>query len=79
MEERPGLAALAHRKNLPEQGFGFLAIEEMRLVGRMFVGVRNKAVYFALGVQADRMKDILGLWIENTEGAKFWLRVMRTS
>ncbi len=44
----------------------------------MFVGVRNKAVYFALGVQADRMKDILGLWIENTEGAKFWLRVMRT-
>jgi transposase-like protein len=51
----------------------------MRLVGRMFVGVRNKAVYFALGVQADRMKDILGLWIENTEGAKFWLRVMRTS
>ena len=78
MEERPVLAALAYRKNLPEQGFGFLAIEEMRLVGRMFVGVRNKAVYFALGVQADRMKDILG-WIENTEGAKFWLRVMRTS
>ncbi len=77
MEERPVLAALAYCKNLPEQGFGFLAIEEMRLVGRMFVGVRNKAVYFALGVQADRMKDILGLWIENTEGAKFW--VMRTS
>ncbi len=79
MEERPVLAALAYCKNLPEQGFGFLAIEEMRLVGRMFVGVRNKAAYFALGVQADRMKDILGLWIENTEGAKFWLRVMRTS
>jgi len=53
LEERPGLAALAHRKNLPEQSFGFLAIEEMRLVGRIFVGVRNKAVYFALGVQAD--------------------------
>ena len=79
MEERPVLAALAYCKNLPEQGFGFLAIEQMRLVGCMFVGVRNKAVYFALGVQADRMKDILGLWIENTEGAKFWLRVMRTS
>src|SRR5215203_3754405 len=38
--------------------------------------VRNKAVYIALGVQADGTKDILGLWIENTEGAKFWLRVM---
>ncbi len=37
---------------------------------------RNKAVYIALGVQADGTKDILGLWIENTEGAKFWLRVM---
>ena len=51
----------------------------MLLVGRMLVGVRNKAVYIALGVQADGTKDILGLWIENTEGAKFWLRVMRTS
>jgi putative transposase len=38
--------------------------------------VRNKAVYIALGVQADGTKDILGLWIENIEGAKFWLRVM---
>lgn len=38
--------------------------------------VRNKAVYIALGVQANGTKDVLGLWIENTEGAKFWLRVM---
>jgi putative transposase len=34
------------------------------------------AVYIALGVTADGTKDILGLWIENTEGAKFWLRVL---
>jgi putative transposase len=38
--------------------------------------VRNKAVYVALGVRADGRKEILGLWIEQTEGAKFWLRVM---
>ena len=38
--------------------------------------VRNKAVYLALGVRADGHKEILGLWIEQTEGAKFWLRVM---
>lgn len=38
--------------------------------------VRNKAVYIALGVLPDGTKDILGLWIEQTEGAKFWLRVM---
>jgi len=37
--------------------------------------VRNKAVYLALGVLADGTREILGLWIENTEGAKFWLRV----
>ena len=38
--------------------------------------VRNKAVHIALGVRADGMKEILGLWIEQNEGAKFWLRVM---
>ena len=38
--------------------------------------VRNKAVYIALGVRADGTKEILGLWIEQNEGAKFWLRVM---
>lgn len=38
--------------------------------------VRNKAIHVALGVRADGIKDILGLWIEQNEGAKFWLRVM---
>lgn len=38
--------------------------------------VRNKAIYLALGIQADGGKEVLGLWIEQTEGAKFWLRVM---
>lgn len=38
--------------------------------------VRNKAIYIALGILPDGTKDILGLWIEQTEGAKFWLRVM---
>lgn len=37
--------------------------------------VRNKAVYLALGVMRDGTRDILGIWIENTEGAKFWMRV----
>jgi putative transposase len=38
--------------------------------------VRNKAVYFALGVAADGTREVLGLWIEQNEGAKFWLHVM---
>ena len=38
--------------------------------------VRNKAVHVALGVRPDGTKEILGLWLEQNEGAKFWLRVM---
>src|SRR6187397_854859 len=38
--------------------------------------VRNRAVHIALGVRADGTKEILGLWLEQNEGAKFWLRVM---
>jgi transposase-like protein len=38
--------------------------------------VRNKAVYVALALTADGDKEVLGLWIEQTEGAKFWLKVM---
>jgi transposase-like protein len=37
--------------------------------------VRPKAVYLALGIRADGTRDILGLWIEQTEGAKFWMKV----
>lgn len=37
--------------------------------------VRNKAIYLALGILPDGTRDILGLWIENTEGAKFWMKV----
>src|ERR1700746_968699 len=38
--------------------------------------VKNKAVYVALALNADGEKDVLGLWIEQTEGAKFWLKVV---
>lgn len=38
--------------------------------------VRNKSVYIALGVTVQGTKEVLGLWIEPTEGAKFWLKVL---
>jgi putative transposase len=38
--------------------------------------VRNKAIYLALGVLPDGSRDVLGLWIEQTEGAKFWMKVV---
>jgi putative transposase len=37
--------------------------------------VRNKAVYLALGIRRDGTREILGIWIETTEGAKFWMKV----
>jgi putative transposase len=38
--------------------------------------VRNKAVYVALALTMEGEKEVLGLWIEQTEGAKFWLKVI---
>jgi putative transposase len=38
--------------------------------------VRNKSVYLALGVTMLGNKEVLGLWIEQNEGAKFWLKVV---
>ena len=35
----------------------------------------NKAVYLAIGVGLDGMKDVLGIWIAKSEGAKLWLQV----
>jgi transposase-like protein len=49
--------------------------DALRVKVREDAVVRNKAIYLALGVLADGTRDILGLWIENTEGAKFWMKV----
>jgi putative transposase len=38
--------------------------------------IRNKAVYLAIGIKVDGYKEVLGLWIAQTEGAKFWLQVV---
>jgi putative transposase len=38
--------------------------------------VKNKAVHLALGINVDGQRDVLGMWIEQNEGAKHWLKVM---
>ena len=38
--------------------------------------VVNKSIYLALGVNMDGHKDLLGLWMSDNEGAKFWLSVL---
>lgn len=38
--------------------------------------IRNKAIYLALGIKLSGEKELLGLWLSPTEGAKFWLQVL---
>jgi putative transposase len=51
-------------------------------IDALFVSVREggtvikKAVYVALGTRIDGSREVLGLWMDATEGARFWLRVL---
>lgn len=38
--------------------------------------IQNKAVYLAIGLNMTGLKEVLGIWIAQTEGAKFWLQVL---
>jgi putative transposase len=49
--------------------------DALRVKIREEATVGSKAVYLALAVLPDGTRDILGLWIEQTEGAKFWMKV----
>jgi putative transposase len=59
-----------------EQVYPLVFFDALRVKVRDEGLVRNKAVHIGLGVRADGTKEVLGLWLEETEGAKFWLRVM---
>ena len=71
------LDEVAEWQNRPlEPLYPLVFLDALRVKVRDEGTVRNKAVYVALGVRTDGTKEVLGLWIEQTEGAKFWLRVM---
>jgi putative transposase len=38
--------------------------------------VHNKAVYLAIGINLDGVKEVLGMWVAENEGAKFWLQIV---
>ncbi|BBE08806.1 Transposase, mutator type [Mycoavidus cysteinexigens] len=59
-----------------ESVYPLVFFDALRVKIRDEGSVKNKAVYLALGVRSDGLKEILGIWVEQTEGAKFWLRVM---
>jgi len=58
-----------------EPMYPVIFFDALRVKIREDAVVRNKAVYLALAVLPDGTRDILGLWIETTEGAKFWMKV----
>lgn len=58
-----------------ESMYPVVFFDALRVKIREDAVVRSKSVYLALGVLPDGTRDILGLWIESTEGAKFWMKV----
>jgi putative transposase len=59
-----------------EPVYAFVFFDALRVKIRDEGTVKNKAVYLAIGYRCSGHKEVLGIWIEQTEGAKFWLRVM---
>ena len=51
-------------------------LDAIRIKSRSDGAVQNMAVYLALGINVDGLKEVLGMWIAKTEGAKFWLSVL---
>ena len=71
------LTEVVEWQNRPlERMYPIVFFDALRVRIRSDGAVKNQAVYLALGVAPDGTRDVLGLWIEQTEGAKFWLKVM---
>ena len=58
-----------------EAVYAVVFFDALRVKIREDAVVRNRAIYLALGVRRDGSREILGLWIETTEGAEFWMKV----
>lgn len=59
-----------------EEVYPIMYLDAVRVKVRHNGSVINKAVYLAIGVTLDGQKDVLGIWVAETEGAKFWLQVV---
>jgi transposase-like protein len=66
----------SRRTRTLETIYAIVSFEALRVKSRDQGTVRKKAVYFAIGMRSSCHKEILGLWIEQTESAKFWLPAM---
>lgn len=66
----------AWQKRPLEPTYLIVYLDALVLKIRDKTGVQNKHIYLAVGVGADGTKDVLGMWIQTSEGAKFWLSIM---
>jgi transposase-like protein len=59
-----------------ERVYPIIFIDGLRVAVRSDKGVLKKCVYTVLGVSLSGRQEVLGLWIEETEGARFWVKVL---
>jgi putative transposase len=59
-----------------EKIYPILFLDAIRVKSRENGQVLNKAIYLVIGINVEGMKDVLGMWIADTEGAKFWAMVV---
>lgn len=59
-----------------EEVYPIMYLDAVRVKVRHNGTVINKAVYLAIGVTLEGLKDVLGMWVAENEGAKFWLQVV---
>ncbi|HWD98816.1 MAG TPA: IS256 family transposase [Bryobacteraceae bacterium] len=59
-----------------ERVYPVIFVDGLRVAVRTEKGVIKKCVYTVLGVNVAGRQEVLGLWIEETEGARFWLKVL---
>lgn len=70
------LSEVKEWQNRPlDEVYPIVFFDAIRLKIRDEGRVCNKAAYLAIGIGIDGLKDVLGIWIEKNEGAKFWLSV----
>ncbi len=64
------------RKRPLEDVYPIVFLDCMVLKIREGGSVQRRACYLALGVTVDGDRDVLGMWFQETEGAKFWMQVL---
>ncbi len=56
--------------------YPILYLDALQVKIRDGAHIRNKAIYLAIGVNLSGIKEVLGLWVAQTEGAKLWLQIV---